>query len=125
MKFIRESNILFTGDFIKTVYEGKLEYLKQNALYVGYPRNIDINSKASYSTPFKINRSQAGKQISILHFSIIDLLKGVLNETNILVTSNDKRIFNKSNYKYLKTIWRGKPINGKTDFWEYLVKRVS
>lgn len=79
------------------VESGKIEYLKQMALYVGLPRkNGAINLKGKISTPKIFSRQNAMRQITAVNDYLIDLISGIIEGSYSYDNENiEKKILNR------------------------------
>jgi len=122
--FLIDASYRMPIKFFDMIYNGGIEIMKQNSLYVGFPKNRKIDIKDKINNPLNISKSIVKKQITIMNNSILDLVEGVLEENYIVELGDDKRIFNKALVSKLNKSWSHR-FKGKTlTFHEYLESQL-
>ncbi len=92
--------------FFKTIFSGKIERLKQYAVYVGLPRGKGkINLKGKINNPLKISRSKAFEQITNVNDCLLDLTLGTINEIYLIDADSVEGLLNKKLFDKLSKSW--------------------
>jgi len=95
-------------NFLQDVYDGKLESLKQNSVYVGLDKNKGkVNMKGRIRSPFGIKDKKSAKQVTLVNDYILELIARSRIEGGYY-TSNDEidLMLNKKLYRKLEKIWK-------------------
>jgi len=95
--------------FLTRVFSGELDVLKQNSVYVGLGRKKGkINIMGKIKSPFKINKTKAKKQITMINDYLIDLIIGVRYQYYIWDNENVSKLLNKRLFNKLDSFWEHK-----------------
>jgi len=100
-------NSLLYKNFVRDVFSNSLEIKKQNAIYVGLPKNKGkLNIKGKIINPSSVTKEKAEKQITIINDNFLDFIYGVYCGYYICDNDNlDKKINRKILQKMDKT-WK-------------------
>lgn len=96
--------------FMQEVYDGKLEIMKQNSVYVGLDKNKrKINLTGKIKSPFGINAEKSKKQITLINDYFLELIIRSRYEGSYY-GYNDKidNLLNKKLFLKLEKIWKSK-----------------
>jgi len=102
---------LLNKEFLKIAKDdNRLEAKKQNAVYVGLERlGKKINLKGKITSPFKINREKASKQITFLNDIFLDYATGrICDFYGEFDNENVDVLFNRRLRNKLLTIWKNR-----------------
>ena len=92
--------------FAKSLFNGDMEIKKQNAVYVGLPRNKrKINTKGKINNPIDISKSKSSNQITNVNDKLILFTLGVAKQVYCVETECTEKILNKNLYKQLRKRW--------------------
>ena len=92
--------------FSKSLFNGDIEIKKQNAVYVGLPRNKrKINIKGKINSPINISKSKSSNQITNVNDKLILFILGVVKTVYCVETECAEKILNKNLYKQLRKKW--------------------
>ena len=95
-----------TSKFAKELFNGDIETKKQNAVYVGFPRDKrEINLKGKINNPINISRIKASNQITNINDKIIEFTLGVVKKVYCVETNQAEKALNKKLYEKLRKIW--------------------
>ena len=98
--------LLPKNKFFKIMSSGQLEKLKQNAVYMGLPRDKGkINLKGKINNPLKISRSKAFEQITNVNDCLLVLTLGVIKETYFIDANSVESLLNKELFDKLNKSW--------------------
>jgi AbiV family abortive infection protein len=104
--FTNTNRFDLSNNFIKTVYEGKLEIEKQNSVYVGLPKqNREINLSGKIKNPFKINLSKSKKQITLMNDNLLEQCLLVVKEAGSLDSYYAEELINFNLVELIETSW--------------------
>lgn len=102
-----DAPIPFTKNrFFKTIFSGKTEKLKQDAVYVGLSRDKGkINLKSKINNPLKISRSKAFEQITNVNNCLLELTLGTIKEIYFITADSVESLLNKKLFDKLEKSW--------------------
>lgn len=106
-KFTWNSQFNLPKSFLNTVFDGRLEIKKQNALYVGLNKGKGgIDLKSRISNPFKIGLEKAQKQITIVSDCLLELIMGKIKDQYILDSEVVEDMMDMSLYSKIRSNWK-------------------
>lgn len=104
--FARTFFPISTNRFFKSLYEGELEILKQNSVYVGLARNKrKVNLKSRISNPLRIDQTKAQTQITNVNDCLLEFTSGVIEQVYSVDSSYIENLLNKRLLLKLKGRW--------------------
>ncbi|MDQ1591613.1 MAG: hypothetical protein QOG71_2240 [Pyrinomonadaceae bacterium] len=90
---------------------GKLEVLKQNAVYVGLKRiQRKTNLKSKVITPYSVGEEKAKRQITIVNDFLINLTLSVIKDVYIIDTEGVESMLNEDLLRELTEGWKFKGL---------------
>ncbi len=103
--------------FLRNVFDGKLDILKQNSVYVGLERKKGkVNLKSKIISPFRIRSEKAQRQITIVNDYLVNLISGVIKGVYVWDTENVEKLLNKKLLSKLTKAWKFKSREAKSQF---------
>jgi AbiV family abortive infection protein len=104
--FARVFELIARSGFFRSLYNGELETLKQNSVYVGLARDKrKINPKGRINNPLKINQVKAQKQITNVNDCLIEFTLGVIKQVYGVDSPCVEDLLNKRLLSQLKGQW--------------------
>lgn len=95
--------------FMQEIFNGKLEILKQNSVYVGLDRKKQkINLNGRIKSPFGTNAQKAKKQITVVNDYLLELILKSRIEGGYYDFYNEKidKLLNKRLFLKLEDLWK-------------------
>lgn len=97
---------MISKKFIKTIYSGNLETLKQNSVYVGLPKNKHkIDLKGKIINPLKISEEKAKNQITIMNDCLLELCLIIVKEVGCMDSYYAEDVINESLVDEIENKW--------------------
>lgn len=97
---------LSNANFAKSIVSGRLEKVKQNAIYVGLPKQAGkVKLRGRINNPSNITRKRAEKQITDVNDRIIKFILGVSKDIYSVETVQAQKMLNRNLYKRLRKEW--------------------
>jgi len=104
--FARVFDPIAKSGFFRSLYNGELETLKQNSVYVGLARDKrKINLKGRINNPLKIGQVKAQKQITNVNDCVVEFTLGVMKQVYIVDSHCVEVLLNKRLLSQLKGQW--------------------
>ncbi len=104
--FAKDAESFVPKKLLADFRSGKLEMLKQNAVYVGLPRKsrkTDLNGKVII--PFSVGMLKSRRQITIVNDFLIDLTFGTIKEVYSIDTEEVESMLNEQLLAELMERW--------------------
>ena len=109
--FARVFDLIAKSGFVKSLYHGELETVKQNSVYVGLARDKrKINLKGRINNPLKIGRMKAQKQITNVNDCLLEFTLGVMKQVYGVDSPCVEDLLHKRLLSQLKDQW---PLIGR------------
>jgi hypothetical protein len=107
--FARDAEDFIPKRILDDFRSGRLEILKQNAVYVGLEREQrKTNLKGKIISPYSVGKEKAKRQITIVNDFLIDLTLSVMKEVYIMDTEGVELMLNDDLLRELTEQWKFK-----------------
>ncbi len=111
----------FAKRAIKDIYDGRIEKMKQDSIYVGLPRRgRKLDLKGKITNPSRVSQRQAKHQITLVNDFIICLAAGVLKGFYIVDIWDLEDVLTHDLIKRLRRLWPQITASAKKDFDNFM-----